>query len=371
MFPVLPGRPRSIGDSDRGALRLEPANGAGQPLVPPIPAARPGAPAPRVLIVALDSLTDVVLASAISPLLRNRYPDAEITLWCGSAAGPIGALVPGVDRVESADPFWEIAPGRIGSLLPFLRSILRLRRHEFDVAVIGSAHWRAALAVAATRAPRRVGRVADGRGRWLTDLVAPNRATPLLHDVARLVEPLDVHAPAWMRYWLNVEPLSPRRERFRPLLGPRPVALQPFAGKRARGVPLKRWIRVAVELSRRGYDPIWIGRSSELREVRRAVGSDGWKYVDRFGEGVIADVAAVISLAHLYVGHDSGPLHLARALGVPTIGIYTDGEPEGGIPDGMAESRAIVRRSPEEVTSDQMLAAVDALPRGPLLRLVK
>ncbi len=369
MFPVLPGRPRSIA-TDRRALRLETEGILGQPMVLPIPAARPGAPAPRVLIVALDSLTDVVLSSAITPLLRSRYPDAEITLWCACAAAPIGALVPGVDRVEGTDPFWEIAPGRIGPLIPFVRSLLRLRKHAFDVAVLGNAHWRAALAVAATRASRRVGRLAEGGGRWLTDVVAPNAAMPLLNDVARLLDPLDVRAPAWIRYWLNVEPLAPRRERFRPLLGPRPVALQPFAGKRMRGVPLKRWIRVAVELSRRGYDPIWIGRASELREVRRAVGADGWKYADSFGGGGIADAAAVISLAHLYIGHDSGPLHLARALGVPTIGIYTEGEPAGGIPEGTAESRAIVRRAPEEVTSDQMLAAFDALPHGPFLRLV-
>src|SRR5205814_6339045 len=123
-------------------------------------------------------------------------------------------------------------------------------------------------------------------------------------------------------------------------------------------VPLKHWIRVAVEPARRGYDPLWIGSRQDLNEVHRAVGSAAWKYADKLGDGTVTDTAAAISLAQLFIGHASGAMHLAGALGVPVIGVFTPGDPARHLPQGTGQSRMLVRESPDDVCSDDILRVV-------------
>ena len=331
------------------------------------------APSHRILVASLDNLGDLVFTSALAPVLRERFPDAEITLWCKRYTAGIAELLPGIDFVESAEPFWDRSPGgRRGPLLPFLQSVWRLRRERFDVAILGAAPWRTAAAVAATGAVRRIGLARRKNERWLTErLPAEDLGRPVLEEMARLLVPLGIEPTLPLHYALNVEPLADRRERFRPILGPRPVALHPFASKRNRCVPLKHWVRVAGELTQRGYEPLWIGSPEELKEVHRAVGSASWRYVDKLGEGTLTDTAAALSLAHLFIGHDSGPLHLAGAFGVPVVGVFTPGEPSRTFPQGTGPSRTIIRPSPEGVTSADLLRAVDQLPIEPPLKLVR
>ena len=164
-----------------------------------------------------------------------------------------------------------------------------------------------------------------------------------------------------LQYALDPTTLSERSRRLRPSLGPRPVALHPFASKRNRCVALEEWIRFARALVRLDYGPVWIGSAAELREVRRSAGIDGWSYMDDIGDGTLADMAAVLSLSRLFVGHDSGPLHVAAALGVPVVGVFTPGEPRRTFPQGVGNWRMLVRNSPRGVGADELLAVVEEL----------
>ncbi len=361
MFPVLPSRPRPVATVPFSRPTL-----SGR--TPPVAADA----SLRLLVVALDGLRDVVFTSALTPLLRARYPDAEITVWCGRDTASVASLLPGVDHVEAADPCWESAAERAtGGLATFTRSLLRLRRHAFDVAILVSAPARIAVAVALTGASSRLGHASRLGSRWLTEaLPAADATKSALLEMVRLLEPLDVRVPRIVQYQLRTEPLTNHVERMRPALGPRPVALHPFPLHRAHAVPIKHWIRVAVEMARRGFDPLWIGSTRQLREVRRAVGSSAWTYIDRPADGTLADTAAAISLARLFIGHDSGTLHLAAALGVPVAGVFTPGDAGRAYPHGPGESRLLLRRSPDGVTSEQILDVVDDLPMQPSLRLV-
>jgi ADP-heptose:LPS heptosyltransferase len=327
----------------------------------------------RILVVSLDNLGDLVFTSALTRQLRERFPDAAITLWCKRYTAPIAPLLPGVDVVEAAEPFWDRAPGgRHGSVLAFAASVLRLRRSRFDLAILAAAPWRTAAATAATGAARRIGLARRKNARFLTDVLpAEDIRRPVLAEMARLLEPIGIVPADPLRYELDPAPLEARREPFRRLLGDRPAALHPFASKRNRCVPLGQWIRVARELDRRGYDPLWIGSADELNEVRRAAGAVPWRYVDKLGDGTLADTAAALSLAHLFVGHDSGPLHVAGAFGVPVVGVFTPGEPLRTFPQGVGPSEMLSRESPDGVTAEELIEVVDQLPTAPSLRLMR
>lgn len=319
------------------------------------------APQPRrLLLVSLDNLGDLVFASALTPPLRERFPDVSITLWCKAYTRDIGALVPYVDRVIAADPYWDRAPGRgRGNLLQFLMSMLRVRRGGFDAAILAASPWRTARAVAQCGIPVRVGLERRRNSRWLTHRLAPeNPHRPVLAEEARLLEPFGIEAGP-LHYRLDAHRLTPRPDVER-ALARRVVAIHPFASKRERCVPVRVWIVVADALQAQGYEPLWLGSTAELNEVRLSSGRRDWTYVDQFG-GQLVDTAAALARASLFIGHDSGPLHVAGAFGVPALGVFAPGEPHRTFPQGIGPSRMIARPSPEGITADEIVDAAMAL----------
>ncbi len=329
------------------------------------------APTERILLVAFGQLREIVYLSALAPALRASHPLAEITVWCTDANADIASLLPDVDRVEAATPFWRScgASGR-GGMIGFVRRVREMRRHGFDAAIVADRSGFSAMAARAVGIRRLVGYHGSHSSRWLSAGVLTERELPGVRDAARLL-PLLGSVPLSATYRLETDPLAGRRARYRTLLGARPVALHPFAPERRDRVALTQWVHVAIELARRGYEPLWVGGARELDAVHRAVGSAAWKYVDRLGEGRPVDMAAALSIAHLFVGHDGAPLHIAAAFGVPVVGVYSPGDPVRSMPQGTAPSRMLVRSGPGEVTVEDLLACIDTLPVTPPLAIVR
>ncbi|MGH7668963.1 MAG: glycosyltransferase family 9 protein [Gemmatimonadaceae bacterium] len=326
------------------------------------------APDPRrLLLVSLDNLGDLVFASALTPPLRRRFPDVSITLWCKQYTRDIGELVPEVERVIASDPYWDRAPGQPrGGRLRFLAAMAQVRFGKFDTAVLAAAPWRTARAVARCGIPVRIGLGRRKNGRWLTHAPAPEDVRrPVLAEEARLLDPFGIAGES-LRYRLDATRLADRPDVERALAG-RVVALHPFASKRSRCVPVPVWIAVARALERRGFDPLWLGSTAELNEVRASGGSTTWTYVDQFGSRLV-DTAAALARAVLFIGHDSGPLHIAGAFGVPAVGVFAPGEPNRTFPQGVGRSAIIARPSPEGITATEIVDAalsLNAVPSGP------
>ena len=313
----------------------------------------------RILLVSLDNLGDLVFASALAPPLRARYPDARITLLCKRYTADVAELVPDVDTVVAAEPFWDRAPGgEKGSFREFVRVVRQLRRERFDVAVLAAAPWRTAAAVWLMGIPMRIGLARKRAHRFLTHaLPADDRGRPVLEEHARVLAPLGI-TPSPLRYRLTRGPLAERRERMAPALGELPVvALHPFASKRDRCVPIREWVFVARALEVEGMSVLWIGSAPELAQLRATEPDDAWHHVDQLGDGSLADTAAALSLASLFIGHDSGPLHVAGALGIPCVGVFAPGEPARTFPQGVGPSRVVAAPSPSAIPAELLLAA--------------
>jgi ADP-heptose:LPS heptosyltransferase len=173
-----------------------------------------------------------------------------------------------------------------------------------------------------------------------------------------------VEAQASPRYELDGAPLAPARARIAGLrqgrgqLGPY-VALHAFAGHPRRCLPLDVWLQFAGAVAAQGASPLWIGTKDELARIRAAAGSAAasFEYADDYGDGQLADAAALIAGAATFVGHDSGPLHIAGGLGVPALGLYLPGEPDRTLPQGVGASRVILRSSPEGLSAEAVLAS--------------
>ncbi|HEX4468987.1 MAG TPA: glycosyltransferase family 9 protein, partial [Gemmatimonadaceae bacterium] len=237
----------------------------------------------------------------------------------------------------------------------------RVRNKRYDVAVLAAAPWRTAAAVAATRIPVRIGLRRRKNRAFLTEaLPDENPREPVLSELARVLEPLGITA-APLRYRLDPTSLSERRARLADRITAPYAALHPFASKTNRRVALPIWIELAQRLRGRAANVLWIGSPNELDSLRALASDQSWRFVDRDANGTLADTAAALAGAALFVGHDSGPLHVAGAFGVPVVGIFAPGEPLRTFPQGIGPARMLARPSPAGITGDDILREVDAL----------
>ena len=321
----------------------------------------------RILLVSLDNLGDVVFASSLTPPLRARFPHATIDVWCKTYTTDVARLIPHIHDVIASDPFWDKAPGHgKGALGPFLRALRRLRRARYDVAVLAAAPWRTAAAVAATGVPIRVGLSRRRNGLFLTQVMAAEDVLrPVLVEMSRLLEPFGI-VSAEPRYRLNAAPLADRVRRLESMLALSAsrhlLALHPFASKRDRCVSLDAWRSVAHTMAERGCSILWIGSAREMDELRSGHTGAEWRFIDRVGDGTLADTAAALSMSSLFAGHDSGPLHIAGAFGVPVLGVFAPGEPQRTFPQGIGAWRMIAEARPRDVSADDIVRELSALP---------
>ena len=325
-------------------------------------------PRPRILIVALDNLGDLVFASALPPAIRARYPDATIGLWCKAYTSPIAPLIPNVDWVAAADPFWDGAPGHpSGSTALFIRALRAVSGQRFDVALLASPQWRVAAAVAAARIPIRIGQQRSHNRHFLTTVLPPaDRDRPVVSDLGSLLAPIDATSSS-LATGLNPAPLADRTRALRDALGPGPVAaINPFVTLSPVGIPLDRWVGVARALVVRGYTVAWLGTRTQLATFHQAVPLEpGWRSaIDLIPDGTLVSAAALLAAADVYLGCDSGPLHLSAALAVPVVGVFPAvSKLPRFTPQGRGHWSVVTPTAgTTDITVEQILAALDLLP---------
>jgi heptosyltransferase-2 len=320
-----------------------------------------GAPE-RILIVALDNVGDVVFTSALTPSLHRAFPDARIDVWSKTYTAAIAGLIPHVSGVIAADPFWAVPPTESRPpMVPFFRSVRAVARNRYDVAIVTEAPWRAAAAVAATGIPIRIGPRRRRNTHLLTHVLpAEDPHKPVVQEQARLLSALGIRVDR-PRYRLDESRLAGPRADIASRIGARFTAFHPFARERGRCVALTEWTQLAFAMHARGYPVLWIGTAQELDEIRRSHAHPRGFYADQLPDASLRATAAALSLAQLFVGHDSGPLHIAGAFGVPVVGVFAPGQPDRTFPQGVGPWRMIARPSPAEITAGAILREIDAL----------
>jgi lipopolysaccharide heptosyltransferase II len=280
----------------------------------------------RILVIKPSALGDIVHALPVLSALRRRFPRAHLAWAVNRAYEP---LLQGHPDLDATLPFdrGAVRKGWLQGVRALTGYLHRLRKEAFDLTIDLQGLLRSGLMTLATGAPRRVGFSSAREGsRWCyTDAI----------DLPRL----GMHAVD--RYWGVAKALGACDGPITFRVPIQPTAAQ-WAAEALAGLP-RPWLVLAVgsrwltkrwlpehfaELAIRshaqfGASVVFIGGPEEV-ELSKCVGDRlPGPRKDLTGRTTLAQLAAVLARADVLLANDTGPLHLAVALGRPVVAAYT------------------------------------------------
>jgi lipopolysaccharide heptosyltransferase II len=311
----------------------------------------------KIVLIRLRLIGDVVFTTPVIRALRRAYPDARLAYVVEPDAAPVVINSPHLDEVI-------LAPRRRGAgrLLDDLSLARRLRRQGFDVAIDMHGGPRSAWLTWASGARERVGYDIRGRAWMYTRIVPRARDLRPRHSVVNqwdllaalpdfpreLADPerdsvemaLDAGADARMRTRLQRAGVGADDE---------VIVVHVSAGNPFRRWPEAFFADLVTTLASQGSSRrIVLSSGPSDREAagriaaaaRDRLGAERDRIVD-LGEFDLQELRALVGLSRLFVGGDTGPLHIAAATPTPIVGIYGPTLPTRSAPWRTPQARTI------------------------------
>lgn len=309
-------------------------------------------PFERILFVKLTSLGDVVHALPSASALRTRFPEARITWLVDQRFAAIVRGHPAVDEcLAVAAPRWTgRAPFESVVRASFQYGVIpRLRRQRFDLAVDVQGLFRSAALAAGSGARFRLGPrdAREGAPLFYTHR-GGEPASP--HAVDRNLAVLSPLGVAARRPRFDLEPTEEASKAADKLLeraGLPPdapfVAVGPKTSRPEKDWPAERYAEAIGRIERdHGLLCVLLGGSADATVCRAIADRSGSRAAALTGQPLDVSMAILAKCA-LFLGNDSGPLHLAAALGRPIVAVYGPTDPERTGPYGQFDR--VVRRT--------------------------
>jgi heptosyltransferase-2 len=277
-----------------------------------------GPDAGAILLVPYMWIGDFVRCHTVVRLLKSRFPDRPIDVLTTRMVAPLLDYMPGVRRGIVFDlPRKRLALAEHRALAKLLRAEL------YGDALIMSRKWKAALAPYLAGIGRRTGFVGELRFGLVNDLRSGEKALPRMIDrCAALALPKGAPAPPQLpppQLVVPREALPPWRKRMGLAPDGRPVAvICPGAVG-----PSKRWQGfgdLAARLVAQGFS-VWIAGGPDEKALAAEIAAESANIRDLTGPDLRNAILALAS-ADVAISNDSGLLHVAAAVGTPSIGIF-------------------------------------------------
>jgi ADP-heptose:LPS heptosyltransferase len=283
--------------------------------------------AENVLCVRLDTLGDVLMTGPAMRALRAARPGRRLTLLSSPAGAAAAELMPEVD-----DVIVYRAPWMKGHEPPQDADIVEtLRARAFDAAVLFTVFDQSALPAALlchqAGLPLRLAHCREKPYALLTDWVSePERSAPTRHEVRRQLDLVAAIGVTTQDERLAVEVPPAARQRVRPLL---PSAgawavVHPGGTAPSRRYPIELWAEVCETLAgEHGLELVVTGDEAD-RELAAALP----RTRSLAGELSLPELAALLAEAPLLLAGNTGPVHLAAAVGTPVVDVYALTNPQ-------------------------------------------
>lgn len=299
----------------------------------------------RIAIVRLSALGDVVMMLPLIHTLRQALPQAEITWLIGESVFPLIEGFAGVRFIPLVKP-------RQWRDYQALRQLLAVE--SFDVVLCLQASLRTNLIYPLLSAPVKIGfdytRARDGQWLFTSARVAAHREH-LVDSFLGFLAPLairtrviewDLPIPIEARAWARRTRLQCNTERL--------LVVNPCASKSERNWPIANYVDLLREVqSMLSVHIVLTGGPGTVAGTACRMIADGLggTVTNLAGKTTLKQLAALLAEADCVLAPDTGPVHIAVAVGTPVVGLYAVARPELSGPYG--QSDWIINRFPEAV----------------------
>jgi len=296
----------------------------------------------NILLIQLGDIGDVVLSFPCIKALKENFPKANIIVAVKEKARELIEDCPWATDVISIDK----EKRRLGEEILYQRKFFsHLRKFNFDMAIDLRTGTRGAILALFSSARQRIGRFADDgllwRNRIFTHLVSPlneinhyaaeysvNVLSPLNLSIKDRLPILFVTSK---RKEIALSILKREKVPFdRPI-----IAIHPFSLWRYKEWKTNEFVSLLDYLSiKHNCTVVITGSKEERKRVQEMIKRSKTKIFNLAGRTSIGTLPGIFQACKLFIGVDTGALHLAAAVGIPTIGIFGPSSPTNWAPRG-------------------------------------
>lgn len=291
----------------------------------------------NVLAIRLDSLGDVLMTTPALRALKENNPHSRLTLMTSTAGAAVAPLIPEIDAViPYAAPWMKTAAGETDPSM-----VHRLQAENFDAAVIFTVFTQSALPAALlclwAGIPRRLAYARENPYALLTTWVPERDSVQACrHEVRRQLDlvaavgyrpeserlSLQVSTPVQMRMRQLLEKLGIVGERLW-------VVVHPGASAPSRRYPAGHFARVVQHIVTHLHAQVILtGDRGELPLIRSIQRDSGVATHSLAGILTVEELAALIGQAPVLISNNTGPAHVAAAMGTPIVELYALTNPQ-------------------------------------------
>lgn len=267
----------------------------------------------------MSALGDVIMTVPLLRTLQQAFPETRIH-WIVSR--------PFQTVVEDLTDINLIVIDKPRGPLSMWRLYRQLREYHFDILLIPQASMRANIVASLIDAPRKIG-FGDLHARdfqkWFVNETVPAKAEHLIDSFMRFATHIGAHELV-LKWDLPLRPAETdwARDRLRDCRGIK-LAVGLAASKPERNWPVERY-RETLNILAKDWDitAVLIGGPGELERERAEAVKQGLEapFVDLVGQSSMRQLAALLGQVDVLLAPDTGPLHIAQAMGTPVVGLY-------------------------------------------------
>ncbi len=299
------------------------------------------AEAENILCVRLDSLGDVLMTTPAIRAVKESAPGRRVTLLTSPSGAAAARLVPEIDAVIVYEAPWIKATGARQDAEPDLAMIRELSARRFDAAVVFTVYSQnplpAALLCYLAGIPLRLAHCRENPYQLLTDWAKEREPEQYLrHEVRRQLDLVERVGFRTADDHLSIRVPAKAEARVSALLErigvdpTRPwVVIHPGATAPARRYPPASYAQVARTLvEQEGWQVLFTGGQDEaalVEGIRDEMHAPSWSLVNCLA---LEEMAALLAQAPLLISNNTGPVHMAAAVGTPVVDLYALTNPQ-------------------------------------------
>lgn len=293
----------------------------------------------RILLLRIERIGDLVMALDAIHDVRALAPSAHIDLAVGSWNASLARAIPGIDQVEVVDASWLAREGRGAGTAALVRRGWTWRARRYDLAINFEPDVRSNLMLAASGAARTAGWRSGGGGPLLDVALDYDPAAHTADNARRLVAAVFGRTARMSAPSTLVIPdaaAAAANARLRGIQGRPLVGIHVSGGRAIKQWPPERFADVAMRLAdERGATIVATGSTADrplVDALRQAMAPR--PIVDASDTGDLIEAAALLARLDLFVTGDTGPMHLANAVGTPVVAVFGPSDPARYAPRG-------------------------------------